>query len=97
MLKENVSHSFSNSQYHDEDQFTGEFLVRNENSILLELDGPYHAMFLPASTDENRKIKKRYTAFDHKGNIIELKRFEIKRRGEWQIIKNPQSQIFLHL
>ena len=36
------------------------FNTRSENSIFFELDGPYRAMVLPASTEEGRLLKKRY-------------------------------------
>lgn len=35
------------------------FNTRSENSIFFELDGPYRAMVLPASTEEGRLLKKR--------------------------------------
>ncbi|KAK0235168.1 hypothetical protein EDD85DRAFT_1024974 [Armillaria nabsnona] len=44
-----------------------------------ELDGPYKTMILPSSKEEYTLLKKR---------------FEVKRRGELQLIKIFQSQIF---
>jgi DNA polymerase epsilon subunit 1 len=56
-------------------------------SIFFELDGPYRAMVIPASRDENKLLKKRYAVFEMDGSIAEIKGFEIKRRGELPIIK----------
>jgi DNA polymerase epsilon subunit 1 len=60
---------------------------RKENSIFFEVDGPYKAMVLPASKEEGKKLKKRYAVFNFDGSLAELKGFEVKRRGELQIIK----------
>ena len=61
--------------------------TRQENSIFFEVDGPYKAMILPASKEEGKKLKKRYAVFNFDGSLAELKGFEVKRRGELQIIK----------
>jgi DNA polymerase epsilon subunit 1 len=61
--------------------------IRKENSIFFEVDGPYKAMILPASKEEGKKLKKRYAVFNFDGSLAELKGFEVKRRGELQIIK----------
>ena len=95
MLNENVDHGFSNYQYHELNPETGEWTTRKENSIFFELDGPYHAMFLPAAKEEGKKLKKRYAVFNSGGHITELKGFEIKRRGEWKMIKMLQSDAFV--
>lgn len=94
MLNENVDRGFANHQYHQLNKDTGEYIVRKENSIFFELDGPYHAMFLPAAKEENKRLKKRYAVFNSHGHITELKGFEIKRRGEWIMIKMLQSDAF---
>lgn len=52
-------------------------------------------MFLSAAKEEGRRIKKRYCVFDFKGQISELKGFEIKRRGELQLIKKFQERVFI--
>lgn len=39
-------------------------------------------------------MKKRYAVFNFDGSLAELKGFELKRRGELQLIKNFQSDIF---
>ena len=66
---------------------------RSENSIFFEVDGPYRAMILPASTEEGKLLKKRYAVFELDGSLAELKGFELKRRGELQLIKTFQSQV----
>ncbi|KAK7680436.1 DNA polymerase epsilon catalytic subunit [Cerrena zonata] len=70
------------------------YKTRSENSILFEVDGPYKAMILPTSKEEGKGLKKRYAVFNDDGSLAELKGFELKRRGELQLIKNFQSDIF---
>ena len=60
----------------------------------LKVDGPYKAMILPASTEEGKKLKKRYAVFFPDGSLAELKGFELKRRGELRLIKIFQAQVF---
>lgn len=59
-----------------------------------QVDGPYLAMILPASKEEGKKLKKRYAVFNFDGSLAELKGFEVKRRGELQLIKIFQSSVF---
>ncbi|OSD08022.1 DUF1744-domain-containing protein [Trametes coccinea BRFM310] len=94
MLNHLVHAKFTNHQYHDLDPETGEYVVHSENSIFFELDGPYKAMILPSSKEEDKLLKKRYAVFNDDGSLAELKGFEVKRRGELQLIKIFQSQIF---
>ena len=58
------------------------------------MDGPYLSMILPASKEEGKKLKKRYAVFNFDKSLAELKGFEVKRRGELQIIKIFQSTVF---
>lgn len=96
MLNANV-HNFSNHQYQTlKDPNTGTYETRSECSIFFELDGPYCCMVLPASTEEGKMLKKRYAVFDFDGSLAELKGFELKRRGELELIKRFQSQVFEH-
>lgn len=86
---------FTNQVYHelvDKDNLTYE--IRNENSIFFEVDGPYLAMVLPAAKEEGKKLKKRYAVFNFDGSLAELKGFEVKRRGELQLIKIFQASVF---
>ncbi|KAF9223138.1 DUF1744-domain-containing protein [Gyrodon lividus] len=94
MLNHLVHAQFTNHQYHDLNPETGEYVVHSENSIFFELDGPYRAMILPSSKEEDKLLKKRYAVFNDDGSLAELKGFEVKRRGELQLIKIFQSQIF---
>ena len=95
MLNHLVHAQFTNDQYHELiDKESGMYDVRSENSIFFELDGPYRAMILPSSKEEDKLLKKRYAVFNHDGTLAELKGFEVKRRGELQLIKIFQSQIF---
>ncbi|KAL4079949.1 hypothetical protein V8B97DRAFT_1928963 [Scleroderma yunnanense] len=94
MLNHLVHARFTNHQYHDLDPETGEYVIHSENSIFFELDGPYRAMILPSSKEEDKLLKKRYAVFNDDGSLAELKGFEVKRRGELQLIKIFQSQIF---
>lgn len=94
MLNADVQAKFTNPQYHELDPATGRYKTRAECSILFEVDGPYKAMVLPASTEEGRLLKKRYAVFNFDHSLAELKGFELKRRGELQLIKAFQSQVF---
>lgn len=95
MLNHLVHAQFTNDQYHElTNKDTGEYTVKSENSIFFELDGPYKAMILPSSKEEDKLLKKRYAVFNPDGSLAELKGFEVKRRGELQLIKIFQSQIF---
>jgi DNA polymerase epsilon subunit 1 len=92
MLNHLVHARFTNHQYHTLKD--GRYEVKSENSIFFELDGPYKAMILPSSKEEDKLLKKRYAVFNEDGSLAELKGFEVKRRGELQLIKIFQSQIF---
>lgn len=95
MLNYLVHQRFTNHQYHDlVDPKEGTYQVHSENSIFFELDGPYRAMILPSSKEEDKLLKKRYAVFNDDGSLAELKGFEVKRRGELQLIKDFQKQIF---
>ncbi|XP_069681734.1 DNA polymerase epsilon catalytic subunit 1 [Periplaneta americana] len=95
VLNSMVKDHFTNDQYHElVDPATLTYTQRNENSIFFEVDGPYLAMVLPASKEEGKKLKKRYAVFNHDGSLAELKGFEVKRRGELQLIKIFQSSVF---
>ncbi|GCB67401.1 hypothetical protein scyTo_0010241, partial [Scyliorhinus torazame] len=95
MLNILVKERFTNEQYQElVDPATLTFVTRLENSIFFEVDGPYLAMILPASKEEGKKLKKRYAVFNEDGSLAELKGFEVKRRGELQLIKIFQSSVF---
>ena len=95
MLNADVHDNFSNHQYQSlKDPGSGSYETRSECSIFFELDGPYRCMVLPASTEEGRLLKKRYAVFNFDGSLAELKGFELKRRGELELIKTFQSQVF---
>ncbi|XP_067207203.1 DNA polymerase epsilon catalytic subunit 1 isoform X2 [Linepithema humile] len=90
-----VKDQFTNEVYHElvsKDDLTYE--IKNENSIFFEVDGPYLAMVLPAAKEEGKKLKKRYAVFNFDGSLAELKGFEVKRRGELQLIKIFQASVF---
>lgn len=99
VLNTMVKDHFTNGQYHEltKPAANGEppiYERRDENSIFFEVDGPYLAMVLPASKEEGKKLKKRYAVFNFDGSLAELKGFEVKRRGELQLIKIFQSSVF---
>lgn len=86
---------FTNHQYQDlVDPEKLDYDMRSECTIFFEVDGPYKAMVIPKSTEEEKQLKKRYVVFQDNGSIAELKGFEIKRRGELKLIKNFQKQVF---
>jgi len=95
MLNSVVHQSFTNHQYqYLIDPSKRIYETKSECSIFFELDGPHRCMVLPASTDEGRLLKKRYAVFNMDGTLGELKGFELKRRGELELIKTFQSQVF---
>ncbi|XP_037953438.1 DNA polymerase epsilon catalytic subunit 1 [Teleopsis dalmanni] len=98
VLNTMVKDHFTNDQYHELEKTTNstlpQYKIREENSIFFEVDGPYLAMVLPAAKEEGKKLKKRYAVFNFDGSLAELKGFEVKRRGELQLIKNFQSSVF---
>ncbi|KAL1117393.1 hypothetical protein AAG570_004719, partial [Ranatra chinensis] len=90
-----VKEQFTNHVYHElVDKENLKYEVCSENSIFFEVDGPYLAMVLPASKEEGKRLKKRYAVFNFDGSLAELKGFEVKRRGELQLIKIFQSSVF---
>lgn len=95
MLNHLVHDKFTNHQYETlVDPGTFRYEKHSDNSIFFEVDGPYKAMILPTSKEEDKNLKKRYAVFNHDGSLAELKGFEVKRRGELKLIKNFQAQIF---
>ncbi|KAL3922010.1 MAG: hypothetical protein SGILL_002437 [Bacillariaceae sp.] len=95
MLNADVHDNFTNHQYQTlKDAKRGMYETRSDNSIFFEVDGPYRCMVLPASTEEGKLLKKRYAVFNFDGSLAELKGFELKRRGELELIKTFQSQVF---
>ncbi|KAH8888486.1 DUF1744-domain-containing protein [Thozetella sp. PMI_491] len=95
MLNHLVHAKFTNHQYQtlvDPQNFKYE--THSDNSIFFEVDGPYKAMVLPTSKEEDKNLKKRYAVFNDDGSLAELKGFEVKRRGELKLIKIFQQQIF---
>lgn len=95
MLNHLVHAEFTNHQYQElKDPATFRYETHSENSIFFEVDGPYRAMILPTSKEEDKNLKKRYAVFNADGTLAELKGFEVKRRGELKLIKIFQQQIF---
>lgn len=74
ILNAMVKEHFTNDQYHELiDPDNMKYIVKSENSIFFEVDGPYKAMVLPASKEEGKKLKKRYAVFNFDGSLAELK------------------------
>ena len=95
MLNHLVHGKFTNHQYQElVDPETFKYATHSDNSIFFDVDGPYRAMILPTSKEEDKNLKKRYAVFNHDGTLAELKGFEVKRRGELKLIKIFQTQIF---
>lgn len=89
-----VCKKFTNEQYQVLN--SDGYKIMKQNSIEFEADGPYKAMIIPSSTEENRLLKKRYVVFDFNDTIVELKVFELKRRGELNLVKKFQEDLFTH-
>ncbi|OBT56071.1 DNA polymerase epsilon subunit 1 [Pseudogymnoascus sp. 24MN13] len=95
MLNHLVHDKFTNHQYQTlKDPATFRYETHSDNTIFFEVDGPYKAMVLPTSKEEDKNLKKRYAVFNDDGSLAELKGFEVKRRGELKLIKIFQQQIF---
>ena len=95
MLNHLVHGKFTNHQYQTlSDPKTFKYDTHSDNTIFFEVDGPYKAMILPTSKEEDKNLKKRYAVFNDDGSLAELKGFEVKRRGELKLIKIFQQQIF---
>ncbi|CDK26846.1 unnamed protein product [Kuraishia capsulata CBS 1993] len=95
MMNYIVHQKFTNHQYQELiDPVRRKYETKSDNSIFFEVDGPYRAMILPTSKEEGKGLKKRYAVFNFDGSLAELKGFELKRRGELQLVKNFQSDIF---
>lgn len=95
MLNHLVHAKYTNHQYQElADPASFRYHTHPENTIFFEVDGPYKAMILPTSKEEDKNLKKRYAVFNHDGSLAELKGFEVKRRGELKLIKVFQKQIF---
>ncbi|XP_075591225.1 DNA polymerase epsilon catalytic subunit 1 [Dermatophagoides farinae] len=92
MFNSETAKYFTNHNYHYFDKT--KFVRTKVNSIFFEIDGPYQAMFLPASEKADKQLKKRYVVYDFKNKIVELKGFELKRRGELEMLKIFQKSIF---
>ncbi|KAK2196352.1 bifunctional DNA polymerase epsilon [Babesia duncani] len=93
VLNQQCAKRWSNNQYMELEE-CGTYRTICRNEIEFELDGPWHAMFLPASDKSEDHLKKRYVVFNHQGKIVELKGFEIKRRSEMRMIQLFQEQVF---
>ena len=95
MSNQKIYDKYANNQYQTlVEKSKGEYNTRTEMSIFFEIDGPYKCMLIPASTEENKMLKKRYAVFNHAGKMTEVKGFELKRRGELQIVKIFQEEVF---
>lgn len=94
LLNQQVHKSWTNDQYLEYDESIGKYNVKVENSIYFEVDGPYKCFFIPASDKQNKLLKKRYAVFGFDNQLKELKGFELKRRGELQLIKILQEELF---
>jgi len=90
-----VCKKYTNFQYQTLKK-DGSYETSPQNSIFFEIDGPYKSMIIPSSTEENKLLKKRYVVFDHSNKIVELKGFELKRRGELNFVRKFQEDIFSH-
>ena len=95
MLNHLVHARYTNHQYQTlVNPKTFKYDTHSDNTIFFEVDGPYKAMILPTSKEEDKNLKKRYAVFNDDGSLAELKGFELKRRGELKLIKIFQKQIF---
>lgn len=85
---------YTNYQYQTLRPEKRDYDISVRNSIFFEVDGPYKAMILPTSKEKGVNLKKRYAVFHLNGSLAELKGFELKRRGELEMIKSFQADLF---
>ena len=82
MLNHLVHGKFTNHQYQTlVDPYAFRYETHSDNTIFFEVDGPYKAMILPTSKEEDKNLKKRYAVFNHDGILADLIVFDVKRRG----------------
>jgi DNA polymerase epsilon subunit 1 len=66
MLNHLVHQDFTNHQYQTlVDPISHKYATHSDNTIFFEVDGPYRAMVLPTSKEEDKNLKKRYAVFNH--------------------------------
>ncbi|KAK6090615.1 hypothetical protein P3W45_000338 [Vairimorpha bombi] len=91
-INHKVCQAFTNDQY--QENIGNEYVIKPNNSIEFELDGPYKGMVIPSALEEGKQLKKRYIVLNWDNSIAEFKGFELKRRGELEIIKRLQEELF---
>lgn len=72
VLNTEVNRRFSNPQYLTFDETNKRFKQETKNEVFFELDGPWRAMFLPASEKSDDLLKKRYSAIERSGYLHEF-------------------------
>jgi len=93
-LNMNTYNAYANRQYQIYLPDKKQYVTQTEMSVSFEVDGPYKAIVLPAAREEGKMLKKKYAVFNMQGKLQELKGFEVKRRGELNIVKIFQSEVF---
>lgn len=68
------------------------FVRKSRSSSII--DGPSLTMILPPSKEERKRINKRYFVFNIDGSIAEFQGFQVKRNGEFQLIKIFPRSVF---
>ncbi|XP_026189746.1 uncharacterized protein LOC34618916 [Cyclospora cayetanensis] len=94
ILNSLVYERFQNPQFLSFDAKTRQFTRKVKNEVFFELDGPWKGMLLPASEKTDSLLKKRYVVYGSENRIAELKGFELKRRGELELIRQFQQELF---
>lgn len=91
LLNYHIANKFTNHQF--QEKVNGEYVIKSENTISFEIDGPYKAMVIPAALEEDKQLKKRYIILNDDNTFAEIKGFEIVRHGELPIIKRLQEEL----
>ena len=94
VLNMNTYNMYANKQYQIYLPSKKQYMTTTEMSIGFEIDGPYKCIVLPAAREEGKMLKKKYAVYGMSGKLQELKGFEVKRRGELNIVKIFQSEVF---
>ena len=94
VLNMNTYYAYANQQYQIYSKEKKQYVTTTEMSVSFEVDGPYRCIVLPAAREEGKMLKKKYAVFNVSGKLQELKGFEMKRRGELNIVKIFQTEVF---
>jgi len=72
-----------------------EYETRSEMTVFFEIDGPYKCMLIPAAKEEGKMLKRDTLSSSSQAKCPSSRDSTLKRRGELNIIKIFQQEVFL--